>query len=135
MKLSDLVFTSLFILADAAAAGRVKNATAVPNILNVRAKLAIENLLFGTSMPAPNPTTTPRRTSAASSTCIGSTPGWKDLNDRGCDWYEENDYPGCPVYGSYIVSLFSEVENADDNCCYCFGTGVSVFDLVISGLI
>ena len=28
----DLVFTSLFILADAAAAGRVENATAFPNI-------------------------------------------------------------------------------------------------------
>ena len=31
MKLSDLVFVSLFILADAAAAGRVENATAYPN--------------------------------------------------------------------------------------------------------
>ena len=71
-------------------------------------------------------------TSAAPSTCMGSTPGWEDKDGDGCDWYERNDDPGCPNYGS---SFGGEMGVADDNCCYCFGTGVSVFDLVISGLI
>ena len=98
----------------------------------VRAKLAIENLLFGTSMPTPYPTTSSPTVTQAPSICMGSTPGWEDKDGDGCDWYEENNVPGCPNYGSYYGG---EMGVADDNCCYCFGTGVSVFDLVISGLI
>jgi hypothetical protein len=98
----------------------------------VRAKLAIENLLYGTSMPTPYPTTSSPTVTQAPSTCIGSTPDWVDSDGDGCDVYEKYDLPGCPYYGS---SFGGEMGVADDNCCYCFGTGVSVFDLVISGLI
>lgn len=37
-----------------------------------------------------------------------------------CAWYEANDAPGYPRYGD-------EYEGSDgaanDNCCWCFGTG------------
>jgi hypothetical protein len=92
----------------------------------VRAKLAIENLLYGTSMPTPYPTTSSPTVTQAPSTCIGSTPDWVDSDGDGCDWYERNDDPGCPYYGS---SFGGGMGVADDNCCYCFGAGVSVFDL------
>jgi len=41
--------------------------------------------------------------------------------------------PGYPKYGRELID--GNVAVADDNCCYCFGTGVSVFALVISSLI
>ena len=33
-----------------------------------------------------------------------------------CDWYEENDYPGCPSSGEYGGNMGSAI----DNCCYCY---------------
>jgi hypothetical protein len=47
------------------------------------------------------------------------TPNWVDADGDGCDWYEENDLPGCPKNGS---SYEGNMGTADDNCCYCFGT-------------
>ena len=98
----------------------------------VRAKLAIENLLFGTNMPTPYPTTSSPTVTQAPSICVGNTPGWVDYDGYGCDWYEENDMPGCPKHGDFYEGSMGV---ANDNCCYCFGTGVSVFALVISSLI
>jgi hypothetical protein len=99
----------------------------------VRAKLAIENLLFGTNMPTPYPTTSSPTVTQAPSICVGNTPGWVDYDGDGCDWYKENDMPGCPKYGDSLID--GNVGVADDNCGYCFGTGVSVFALFIYGLI
>ena len=61
-----------------------------------------------------NPSDSPKLSSC-------DTPGWVDRDGDGCDWYEENDAPGCPYNGGFG----GEMGVADDNCCYCAGTGVS----------
>lgn len=47
--------------------------------------------------------------------CV-DTVNWND-GVHGCDWYEENDGPGCPKYGD----LFGEniMGLARDHCCFC----------------
>ena len=73
------------------------------------------------SKPSGNPSVSSNPTdSFKPSTC--DTPGWVDSYGDGCDWYELVDLPGCPYYGS---SYEGEMGVADDNCCYCAGTGVS----------
>ena len=62
--------------------------------------------------PTPNPSTS----------CTGNTPNWKDVDGDGCEWYESWDKPGCPNYGD---SYEGDMGVANDNCCYCEGTGVS----------
>jgi len=72
--------------------------------------------------------------SAPTSTCTGSTPGWVDVDGDGCDWYELYEPLGCPYGGDYagydlntgemIVGEPGSVAN--DNCCHCFGTAVSI---------
>ena len=54
----------------------------------------------------------------SSSTCL-DTPGWVDYEEDGCDWYETNDEPGCPMYGDFGGNMGS----ANDNCCHCIETG------------
>ena len=45
-----------------------------------------------------------------------NTPNWGDEAGDGCDWYENNDVPGCPNEGyNYPGSMGV----ANDNCCYC----------------
>lgn len=44
---------------------------------------------------------------------------------RGCDYYELNDAPGCPKEGDYNDDDTGNISVANDNCCHCFGTGVS----------
>jgi hypothetical protein len=68
-------------------------------------------------------------TSDSSSMCIENTVGWVDSSGDGCYWYEANDLPGCPNHGS---SYAGDMGVADDNCCYCAGTGVSMIGLVFS---
>ena len=65
-------------------------------------------------------------TSAAPSMCIGNTVDWVDIYGDGCDWYEGNDLPGCPIYGSFYEG---DMGVANDNCCYCVGTDVSATTL------
>ena len=65
------------------------------------------------TVPTPKPT----------SPCSGSTPDWTDSAGDGCEWYEAFDRPGCPVYGDDYGT--EERGVANDNCCYCEGTGVS----------
>ena len=55
--------------------------------------------------------------SSVSTQCI-DTFGWVDGYDDGCDWYEANDYPGCPAYGT---GDYGGMGVADDNCCWCIG--------------
>ncbi len=68
-------------------------------------------------------------TSAAPSMCIGSTVGWVDSFGDGCDWYEVHDLPGCPYGGN---AFDGGMGVADENCCFCAGTGVSVIVIVIT---
>ena len=84
----------------------------------VRVKLTIKDLLYGTNMPTPYPTTSSPTVTQSPSTCIGSTPGWTDSYGNDCDDYDMYDDPGCPKYGS---DNGGEMGVADDNCCYCFG--------------
>ncbi|KAK1733314.1 hypothetical protein QTG54_016031 [Skeletonema marinoi] len=67
------------------------------------------------------PTYSPTPPTSTSSSCTGSTPGWTDIDGDGCDWYEMNDSPGCPLYGDSHVG---ELGSANENCCYCFSTDV-----------
>mmetsp|Transcript_25743 Transcript_25743/g.54403 ORF Transcript_25743/g.54403 Transcript_25743/m.54403 type:complete len:82 (-) Transcript_25743:1749-1994(-) len=53
---------------------------------------------------------------------MASTPGWKDSYGDGCEWYENNDSPGCPSYGN---DFDGGMGVANDNCSYCASTGVS----------
>jgi len=55
------------------------------------------------------------------STC--DTAGWVDFFGVGCDWYETNDSPGCPTYGD---SYEGDMGVANDNCCFCAGTGAPI---------
>merc|ERR1719291_1265557 len=59
-------------------------------------------------------------TTSAPTDCTGSTPNWVDADGDGCDFYEANDRPGCPFYGAEYEG---DMGVANDNCCYCFGTG------------
>lgn len=47
--------------------------------------------------------------------CV-DTPGWTDVFNEGCSWYEENDSLGCVWYGEIAGD---NGETAKDNCCYC----------------
>lgn len=58
--------------------------------------------------------------------CSGNTPGWTDSFGDGCAWYVENDTLGCPVFGNAYGGSSGV---ANDNCCWCFGTGVSLTTL------
>jgi len=62
---------------------------------------------------------------AAPSVCTGNTVGLVDVLGNGCDWYETFDMPGCPSWGH---GLDGGMGVADDNCCFCAGTGVSCID-------
>ena len=46
------------------------------------------------------------------------TPGWVDINEDGCEAYEETDLPGCPKYGN-DPRWIGNMGSASENCCYC----------------
>jgi len=69
-------------------------------------------------LPTNSPTVTPAPTPLCS-----DTPGWTDSVGDGCGWYQVNDDPGCPNHGSYYEGSMGV---ANDNCCYCEGTGAPV---------
>lgn len=53
---------------------------------------------------------------SAAPVCIDNTTGWVDDSGNGCDWYEETELPGCPVYRKkYGV----KAGGALDHCCIC----------------
>jgi hypothetical protein len=45
-----------------------------------------------------------------------TVPGWTDKFKDGCDWYEQNDDPGCPKYGEIEDNAGT---TASEACCYC----------------
>lgn len=84
-----------------------------------------------TDFPSPVFNPTPKPTSP----CTGNTPGWVDVDGYGCEWWEAVDAPGCPKYGNEFEGSMG---TANDNCCYCEGTGVSkfrVFSLMTNNVI
>jgi len=60
------------------------------------------------------------------STCTGNTPGWADVLGFGCAVYELIDSPSCPLFGNLGDLIGGTMGTANDNCCYCFGTGAPV---------
>jgi len=65
--------------------------------------------------------------------CINDDPEWTDAYGDGCDWYEDNDEPGCPIHGSDGVGLRDDLGVAKDNCCHCANTSNEV-DRTVSTL-
>ena len=60
---------------------------------------------------SPSPIASPRP-----SACTGNTDNWVDSYGDGCDWYEQNDQPGCAETGTLYQG---EMGSAIDHCCYC----------------
>jgi hypothetical protein len=87
-----------------------------------------ETISFGECLPGENvavdyrtasPTTSISPTSSSSPTyCTGNTPDWVDGDGDGCDWYKENDLPGCEVHGAEGPA--EDGSTAKESCCYCF---------------
>jgi hypothetical protein len=48
--------------------------------------------------------------------CTGNTENWVDSYGDGCDWYEQNDLPGCEETSTLYQG---EMGSASDHCCYC----------------
>jgi protocatechuate 3,4-dioxygenase beta subunit len=48
------------------------------------------------------------------------TPDWVDGEGDGCDWYKENNEPGCEEDGEECPA--EDGSTAKENCCYCFPT-------------
>ena len=64
-----------------------------------------------------SPTKSPSPTaSSRPSVCMGNTENWVDVDGDGCDWYEQNDLPGCEATSALYEG---EMGSAIDNCCYC----------------
>ncbi|KAK1733561.1 leucine-rich repeat protein [Skeletonema marinoi] len=53
--------------------------------------------------------------SSSSETCV-DTPEWTNVIGIGCKDYPENDFPGCPIYGTSYTGVMG---SAAENCCYC----------------
>ena len=53
--------------------------------------------------------------------CQNLIPGWSDVDDDTCAWYEINDKPGCPVHGNKWIPYIGDFKDksANDACCYC----------------
>ena len=48
--------------------------------------------------------------------------GWVDEYGVGCDWYEDNEDPGCPNDGPFFPN--EDGITANNACCYCSGGNV-----------
>ena len=59
---------------------------------------------------------TPYSIDDASDLGCSDTPEWVDSYGDGCEWYETNDSPGCPGYGS---DYDGDMGLPKDNCCHC----------------
>jgi hypothetical protein len=91
--------------------------TTKPTVVTTKAGKIGKAKASKTASPTETPTASPS-VSQVPTVCV-DTPNWVDKDGDGCDWYEENDLPGCPNNGS---SWEGNMGTADDNCCYCFGT-------------
>jgi len=65
---------------------------------------------------SPKPSSSPTSSANPTKFCL-DTPNWKDDEGDGCDWWEDNDEPGCPEYGW----ITGDMGYAKNNCCYCGG--------------
>eukprot|EP00579_Thalassiosira_antarctica_P010214 CAMPEP_0201908604 /NCGR_PEP_ID=MMETSP0903-20130614/669_1 /ASSEMBLY_ACC=CAM_ASM_000552 /TAXON_ID=420261 /ORGANISM="Thalassiosira antarctica, Strain CCMP982" /LENGTH=646 /DNA_ID=CAMNT_0048442989 /DNA_START=76 /DNA_END=2016 /DNA_ORIENTATION=+ len=70
----------------------------------------------GTTPLTTYPPTTTRPTRYPVTPCTDNTPGWVDVDGYGCEWWEVNDSPGCPLYGDEYEGTMGVANN---NCCYC----------------
>ena len=50
--------------------------------------------------------------------------GWFDYWGDGCDWYEDNDDPGCPYDGDWYPN--EDGITGNDACCYCGGGSMTI---------
>ncbi len=66
----------------------------------------------------------PTKAPSSSGTCVDTT-GWEDIYGQGCEWYQENDEPGCHNVG--------EMGPAAENCCYCKEKGTMPVGLIVFG--
>ena len=63
------------------------------------------------------------------------TRGWVDGYGDKCDWFEQNDVQGCPVYGLSRGGGLSggTICVTNENCCYCKSApalvGVTIVDV------
>ena len=76
--------------------------------------LPMDNCCHCQAGTTPTPTKTPVAGSPSSG-CI-DTPNWVDSYGDSCEWYETNDEPGCPDYGS---DYDGGMGLPKDNCCHC----------------
>lgn len=67
---------------------------------------------------SPMPTTLSASPSKEPPSACTDYPNWTDSYEDGCDWYEANDDPGCPLYGENFPGSQGV---ANEACCYCGG--------------
>jgi len=67
-------------------------------------------------LPTSTPSVTPSSSSSADSECK-NYPNWVDSYEYGCDFYEQEDYPGCPYYGNSFPN--DDGITANEACCHC----------------
>ncbi len=65
--------------------------------------------------PAPTPSPTPAPTNGDGQ-CVNK-PGWIDSYGDSCDWYENYEEPGCPIWG-HVTDPTNGVP-ATEACCHC----------------
>ncbi len=80
-------------------------------------ELELSSAELPTYSPTKSPSLNPTASTSLATTCTGNTENWVDLYGDGCDWYEQNDLPGCDEKG---ILYEGEMGNAMDNCCHCF---------------
>lgn len=68
--------------------------------------------------PGPTPDPSPDPTPGDGDDCQDLR-GWLDSDNYGCEWYEENDAPGCPECGEWWTN--SAGVDANSACCHCGG--------------
>jgi hypothetical protein len=79
--------------------------------------LSGENVAVDYRTASPTTSISPSSSSSPTS-CTGNTPDWVDGEGYGCDWYEENDVPGCEENGAKCPA--ADGSTAKESCCYCF---------------
>eukprot|EP00526_Cylindrotheca_closterium_P006657 CAMPEP_0113625050 /NCGR_PEP_ID=MMETSP0017_2-20120614/12929_1 /TAXON_ID=2856 /ORGANISM="Cylindrotheca closterium" /LENGTH=751 /DNA_ID=CAMNT_0000535131 /DNA_START=180 /DNA_END=2432 /DNA_ORIENTATION=- /assembly_acc=CAM_ASM_000147 len=76
-----------------------------------------------TSSPSPEPTDEPTQTPTAYATdpsCVDMAE-FEDYFGDNCKWYQVNDDPLCPLWGSHQGGIGFENVTAKTACCYCGG--------------
>jgi len=90
--------------------------SAAPTIIEPSASPSVS--LHPTRTASDPPTVVPTKSSAPTAYCE-DYPGWVDKFDETCEYYEENDEPGCPKFKD--CTLCSSGMTPGEACCYCGG--------------